>query len=585
MAEHVCEINANDLYSALNNPATQANFLNPDYGDPAGPPGGEGSEFDVPSCWSILIYYQDQPYEFCWFQGGDTPLQIVKTFGQKGTATFELHDYLVSDLLGDKLTRVPAKSIMPFIPVEEQRMQILVEGRVWFDGYIRDIIQTPLAIRADNTEASRYVVSCVDLYAELEFKQVLKTYENKTLGFILRDVIWRYTNLDPSEIDPALGFTVSSYPINEKTPAQVLTHITELTETTYWIEPGTRKIRLLPKDDGGAAYPITITDDNVYNWFERDTFSIRRDGDMVKNRIKFWFSERYTAGTVNVATGSNIVAAFGVTPLTEWDDLPAGLQFKLANSEAIYNVEKNNSAGAVQELRLSSPFAEGDATDQAYELRGNRRPIVLADWQSIGQRATIRGGDGIVDYTVSEDQNFFTPTEARRFAQALLALSRPLAKGQATTFTDAWTFEPLEAGMIMPFDLPLSKRFIGNVVVQSVTITELGGYANPTGTKPYCQIDFGFTATLSQTQTQMRKMMQDLRKVKVSESDVELIDVVQLPETLAMKDCIHSTVPVPLNEFLTLMDDIGSRIVSERALYYSELDHALSATDYAFSSD
>jgi len=570
-----CTINPSDFYQALNNPATQPGFVRPGYGDPLGPPEGDGGDYDAPSVWSIRIRFGTQPYEFCWFYAPDVhPMEITKIYSSPGGFKFGIADYRHESQL------------IPFVPVEEMHCEVWAGSHMYAAGFIRDVEQRMLFVRADGTEAANYIITCGDLYQELERKAVLNLYKNKKLGFILRDVIRRWTNLDPSDIDPNLGFEVAEYPINDKVPSQVLTHINGLTDTTFFIETATRKLKVLGKDDPAAAWPVEITDANVYDWFDKDTFSIRRQSDLTKNLIKFWFSERYTAGTVNVANGSNIVVGFGSPPETNWDDLPAGLQFKLAGSDAVYNVEKNNSSGATQELRLSSAFAEGSASEQAYELRGNRRPIIVSDEQSIGQMSQLRGDDGIFTYVVSEDQNFFTPGEARQFAQALLALARPLPKGQARTWNDVWQFLPNEAGMVLPLNLPQSKRFVGNVVVHEVRIQDLGGFVRiGEEDHPYCQIDFTFTSTLNSTQIQLRKMMQDLRKVKVNDDPVDIIDIARLSETLIFKDCIHALDPVEMTDSLLFSDQIESRDITGDPLFYTEQHYTLNALDYSFTSD
>jgi hypothetical protein len=582
-----CSIDINQLYSSLNNPSTSPHFLNPNYVEP-----------DGPGCaWSIKIYFEGTAYQFNWFYGSQS-MEISSVFGERGSARFVIADY---DEEG---------SVLPFIPVEEQYIEVynVNEDQLYFAGYIREVNPRLLTVRADNTEACEYTIGCTDLYHELERKPVRKVYTNKKLGFILRDVISRYTNLDASEIDSQIGFNVESYPINAKYPSQVLTHIAELTNTTYFIEPGTRKLRLLAKEDGGASYPITIGDDNLYDYFDRDTFSLRRQNDTIKNQIEFWFSERYDKGTVNVSNGSHTVVAHGDPPETDWDDLPANLQFKLANSDAIYTVQKNNSMGATQDLTLSSNFAEATATNQAYELRGNRRRLFVSDEESIGLMRSLRGDDGIFTYVVSEDQNALTWSEARRFATAMLALSRPLPQGQGTSYNTVFPFFPLQAGMVLNFNLPNSKRFIGGVVIQQLTVRDLGGEVDqtdfPSGQlHPLLQLDFTFSATMTQTQTQMRKMMQDLRKVRVNLDETAVEDYRRMADTFALKDCVHIALPQSISEGLILSDDFQASLPIEALeslscteellirsetlgpLFYTEQAHTTNLLDYSFSSD
>ena len=82
-----------------------------------------------------------------------------------------------------------------------------------------------------------------------------------------------------------------------------------------------RKIQLTTKDSAEVRFPVSITDSNVYDYFDRDTFKLRRQTDTIKNQIEFWFTEKYSKGTVNVSNGSNIVVGYGGVPETECDGL------------------------------------------------------------------------------------------------------------------------------------------------------------------------------------------------------------------------------------------------------------------------
>lgn len=563
-----CTINLNDLYGSLNNPFAEG-FLNPIYVEPD----------DVGSGWSIKIFIGDTAYQFNYFYASET-MELTSTFGERGTAKFVIHD------------NDPEGTILPFTPTEELSIEIwnVGEDYLYFRGFIREVDADLLEVRTDLTEAANYTITCTDLFHELERNPITKLYENKKLGFIARDIITRYTTLDASDIDSQLGFTVESYPISAKMPSQVLQHIMELTNTTYIIDPLTRKIQLTTKDSAEVRFPVSITDTNVYDYFDRDTFKLRRQTDTIKNQIEFWFTEKYSKGTVNVSNGSNIVVGYGGVPETEWDDLPAGLEFKLAASDAVYTVDKNNSAGLTQELRLSSAFGEANASDQAYELRGNRRRVYVSDETSIGLMRTLRGDSGIFTHVVSEDNNFFTFAEARRFASALLSLSQPLPKGSGDTYTSAWGFQPLRAGMVLPVNLPQSKRFVGDIVVNKLIIKDEGGLVdpedNPFGqTHPYCKIRFDFSATFTQAQAALRKMMQDARKVKVNLEEIQIEDYRRVQDTLVVKECLHPSTPTNITDYLTLSDAIQTRVESAGPLFYYEQDFYLNDIDYAFYSD
>jgi len=575
-----CTVDISQLYRTLNNPYATS-IVRSGYGSPAGPP----PERDMPSAWSIKVFLGDDAYQLGWFYDPET-MRITSTYGEKGSASFGIVD------------DYEPYQVIPFRLEDalELRVQIwnLSETYCYFDGFLADADPEVIGVRADGTEAVRYQVSCKDLYGELERESVNKLYTSKKHGFILRDVLWNYTTLDPSDIDPNLGFLVDSYPIKSKRPSQILEHIANLTDTTYIIEPVTRKIKLVSKTDAAVRFNLTVNETNKYDLFDKDSFKIRRQNDLVHNVIEFWYRPRYTAGTVNVSQGTNIVAGHGSPPATDWEGLLPPMQFKLANSSAVYTAEKNNSSGATQEWRLSSNYAEstsgGAGTNQPYELRSDEpSPVYVTDQMSIGLYRALRKDSGRFVYKVSSDENYFTYAEAKRFAGAMLAMARPLPQGQATTYTSVWSWQPLLAGMVLPFDLPTTKRYVGDVVVQQIVIEDEGGTVdaelNQYGqVHPYCKIRLSFDATLSKWQAQFRKLMLEAQKVKINLDDTLNKISVQVPELLVMKDCVHPSEPISISELLSLDDPLYARIETEGPLFYSQQSYSLNRFDYAFST-
>lgn len=552
------------------------NFVRAGYGDPLGPPTVDGGELWTTAAWSILIYYNGTAYEFKWFYEAQS-MRINKVFGQRGQFSFGVlddHEY---------------QQVVPFRPIEEMPCEVWAGGQQYASGYLIDINPRFVGQRDDFSDAAVYQITCTDLYHELELELVREVYTSKKLGFIIKDVLTRYTTLDASDIDGTLGFTVESFPINKKTPAQVLQHIADLLGMTYWIESSTRKVKLTTRDNNGTKFSTQFTDANVYDYFDNSTFSLRKQVDKVKTAIELDYKSRYTAGTVNVAQDSNIVAAFGGSPETFWDGLPADLQFKLAGSDAVYTVESNLSDGATQELRLSSDFKEISANDQAYELRGNPASIYLSDEDAIERLKVVRGGGtGIRLYQFSVDDNYFTSTEAFQLARALLILSAPLPQGQGTTYNSVFQEFPLEAGRTMDFNLDRTKRYVGEVGVQTLDITDIGGIVIIGGQEhPRCQLDFGFTAVFTSDQAQMRKLMQDARKPQIGLGDSsEVRKRVRLKDTILLKDCVHVIRPIQIAETLSIEDNISTRAIDPAdVLFYTDLDYTHSPWDYSFTSD
>jgi len=393
---HACLIDQVTLYSSLNNPLTQSGFLTPGWTEPTDL---------VPSAWSIKIYYSPTEYkQFGWYYKPET-MRITNEYGQRGFFEFGLCDAL-SETSTD----------LPFQPVEDLFVWIqnYAETYTYAAGYIKKSRKKLVDgfARDDGTEQGDYSIQCVDLFAELERKPVKRVYTDVVLGFLVKDVIQRYTTLDASDIDTAAGLTIEYKRFTTQTPAQVLQWAADLMDWTYTINPENRKVIITNKTQGTVRVNFTVTDDNVYDYFDFETFDIGRDTDNIKNTVELTYFEKFPLGPVNVAITSNVVAAHN-TNVTDWENIPPETSFYV-NSDTLYRVEKNLTADPTKELRLSSAYAEASGTAVEGFLRGWRKTLVVTNETSIGFFKQIRGDDGIFTLVLSEDTNHFTFVEGEQ---------------------------------------------------------------------------------------------------------------------------------------------------------------------------
>jgi hypothetical protein len=469
--DNECTLDATTVFNALTNASLTANFLNPNYVTP---------ELNN-SGWKVKIFYQGSPYEFQPWLISQT-MTIEEGYGERGRASFNIANM----------------AELPFIPNQEQLVEIwnCTENYLYFRGYISSV--HPIFIRqsSDLTERQILEVVCTDLYHQLERKVINKVYTNQTLGFILRDVIRTYTSLDHTGIDATTGALAASFRINSQTPAQVVERIMSTMDWTYWIDPVTTK--MFVGERGSVTNLIESIDDiTLYEKFINNEIDIQTNYDGVKNVIIMEFTLKYGTGLCNVSNGSNIVLGVG----TYWDNIPAAdLKFQLDGSDAVYSIEKNNSAGVTQEFRLSSPFAEATGTGVPYFIFGTRKKIRIRDASSINMMAALRGDDGEFAYLFTLDDNAYTTEEAREIAQTMLLLSRPGAKGQGKTNNHLFPLQDVRAGRTIAFSLPSTKRFTGDTIIQNLTITDTGAVMPdpnvPGAYYPVVEYDLDFTHNL-----------------------------------------------------------------------------------------
>lgn len=511
--DNECTLDQVTIFNVLTNASLMANFLNPNYVVPDSPM----------SAWVIKIYYQNTAYEFSYHMVGAS-MSIEEGYGERGRATFQLiNNY-----------------DMPFIPVNEQLVEIWnrTENYLYFKGYITGVHPRFIRQLDDLTEKQILEIVCTDLYHQLERKVINKIYEGQTLGFILRDVIRTYTSLDHTGIDATQGAVAASFRINSQTPAQVLERILSTMDWTYWIDPVTTK--LFVGERGSLTVQIENIDDvTLYDKFVNNEIDIQPNYDGVKNVIIMEFTLKYATGLCNVSNGSTIVLGVGTT----WDNIPvADLKFQRVGSDAVYSVEKNNSAGVTQELRLSSAYDEATGTGVAYTLFGTRKRIRILDSASINMMAALRGDDGQFSYLFTLDDNAYTVEEAREIAQTMLALSRPGVKGQGRTNNHLFPIQDVRAGRTIAFNLPSSKRFTGDVIIQNVTITDTGAmFKDPNSVADYYPVveyELDFTSNLFKLRSQLRKLMMDVRRIQISD-DETVEDFWVISDTAYARDCLH----------------------------------------------
>lgn len=563
MSDHLpleCIITESDVDAIFANPALDPNFLTPGYTVPT----------DLPeSSLSIEIYYDGTPYEFTWY----VIPQSVKFFGRYGEVSLFQFDIVT----GSKTQRE-----VPFIPVPWMLIDIqnIDKTKRYFKGYTRH--RKPVFVsRNDTTYAEKQIITiyCANLYSDLERKKdIVTTYKDSdipglTTRYILRDIIRRYcTALDYTQIDPALGVPVTQFPIQNESPAEVLQRILDLEQTTtFRIDNDTSSLLIADKGSSQFMNPITITDENLYDYFTTD-FDIEKDYDYIKNVVVFDFDERLTDGTVNVADGSDIVV--GYTGDENWYNKDfKDAKFKLAIDTKYYSISENNSDATTNTLEviLSNAFEDPDGTptrtDQEYEIIGQRNRIVVRNVESINAMRSLIGGTGeFTDVIGGENRNALSFDEALNVAYSYLQyFAYPLTSGQGTTSNTRFPLDTwFNGGDTLNFNLPNSKQFTGIIVVQQADATLIPGVRVVTdgaGNRtryPIWEWSLDFTHNLLSIENQIKKLMMQGRKVTIV-GDESTLTQIGLAEPIVFKNCMKVRTALEIGENSAISDTIRIR--------------------------
>jgi len=292
----------------------------------------------APDAGSIVLGWS----QFTWHVIGKS-ISIDKVYGERGGANLSLYN----------------DGTMPFIPPPESKIRLRNYpdlSYVYFAGYLKNPNPDFIRQRDNLTEKQTLEMECYDLYRELERQNIQgEVFVNQKAGAILKYLIRKYTTLDSSGIDGTAGPTFARYACDNSFVSQEVERLMKLTGWTFWIDSNTEQF--LCGEPGSANQQIlTVTDANIQQIFLNNEIKISPNYSGIRTRCVMNWTIKYATGTCNVSNGNSIVLGYADT---FWDNLPsADMKFQVDGSDAVYTVNKNNSAGVTQELRLSQPYAD-----------------------------------------------------------------------------------------------------------------------------------------------------------------------------------------------------------------------------------
>lgn len=505
---------------------------------------------DAPiSGFSILLYVGTTAYNFTKFYNPPSmEIEDVRGF-ERGSCRFRIADWSLDSFN------------LPFVPVIDQRVEIWNQNQtdLFFAGYIESVENKLISRRDDGTEALFFDITCKDLKEGFERMLISERYEDVPTGFIVKDVITRYTFFDATNIDPTVGREVNDFRVSQETPAQVIQRCLDIEGSwTFWLDPDTRMCYYGENVDVLNAVPITVTESNVYELFDAPSFTLAPERVGVRNVVKFFYDGKYDEGLCSVLKGSKIV--FGQD--TNWtENIGPDARIRINGGDSEYTIEKVETD---TQLRLSSEYQEEDVVIESgvpYDIIGTKMLIIVTDQSSIITMSSVNNEPGIFpersqlagryEYLVPETSTPLTREEARKIAQAHLAkFSQPLVRGEAVTNNHKLKYANLRAGQTLRFELPISRQIVADVVIQRINWRDTGahmvrsewGEIGDVRIDPVMILNLDFQDRIFDIRNQMKRLMADVRRV--NDSSTVIMDDITVGENIFVDDCVELVPPL-----------------------------------------
>jgi len=556
-----CSI-SNEEIGQLYNPADDPDFLNASYVEPV----------KQPKAWcQLLIYVGNTAYDFArHYVSKSYSDELI--WASRSSCKFQIDD---NNKAGFNL---------PFVPTRFQKVILkdLTGASVIGYWFIRNVFKRPYGQqREDGTYMRIIEVECEDAWSLMESKTYSYNYTNVAAGYVLYDAVTR-AGLDGSQIDQTAGPTLEAFAVNDDYPSAVAERIMSLLDWTYWLDVQYDPPRVYAgsKDSELTQANLVIDELNWSKVFDPNSFELNPAMEDYANEVLMKYRRKHTKGGANFQNGSNVVVGF--TGDEDWAQLNVSDSLEIENTAtgAVYRVQKNNSDSAgTNELILSSNYAEANATNAAYIIRGALTPIRRRDDQAIERMQGIRGGDGIRSKVIVRDDAPYSYAEAALIASFELSLySREYYRGKgliATSYNADWLhFYP---GKTLPINLPTSHGVVASVRQETIRRQDLGSpqtFAD--GRQCFAMsIDLDFTPSMYTDYEQIRALFRSTRKLQTTTSSY-ITDVDFFENWLAMKDCAHIIEPIgDLDD-----DDSVMEVETEAAplewpdaIAYTELDY------------
>lgn len=319
------------------------------------------------------------------------------------------------------------------VPQQGAEIVFMDDARYLFGGYVTRI--TPREIGKGSYFI--YTVEASDYSFILNNKLARRAYTNKTLGYIVADLMSTY-------VDSSYGFDLTNVETGPTITSIIFDHISirkcfeKLSKLTGFIWYVDYEKNLYFTSQLATPAPEDIRDSGT-NYSE---VNIVYDTSQVRNRVIVIGSD--TGEAANAPTVQTFTAD-GISRIWALDDIPASVGYMKLNGVAKnFHVSTEQIASDWAVYFTDSVYvrlAESTTTPtagQTIEVSYYPRVAIIAERQdqdSIDFFSALDGGDGVWDYTI-KDQSITTKQEAaERAVKELAEFADPLVKGTFVTRT------------------------------------------------------------------------------------------------------------------------------------------------------
>jgi len=382
-------------------------------------------------------------------------------------------------------------------PTEGQEVEITKDGTEIFNGRI-------VSIEAQKIAGSNFMftIECTDWQVDLDKKLAVQTYEDKSLYYIVNDLITRYTSGFTVTNVTNPGPTLDKVQFNYQYISECFEELAELTGYDWYVDYA-KDIHFFPIETNDAPYELT---DNGTHFAD---LIITPDNTQIANRIwvrgGYYYSAEYTQDTITAVAGqtefpivyfpyelSVTVGGVAKTVGIEFVDDAGGHDFLLNYNEKLLKVDTITMSG-------------GEAVVMKYKFEV---PILSMVQDTVSQAICVaaEGGDGIHEKYIKEDK-ISTLDQARERGQAeLMEYAYQIVEGSFTSHNAGW-----RTGQRLHIDLT-DRNIDEYYMIREVEIECIGGE------KMLYHVTF---ATLKQGFTWLLiKILDDLKKGEIRDDEI-----------------------------------------------------------------
>ena len=382
-------------------------------------------------------------------------------------------------------------------PAEGQEVEVIQDGATIFAGRI-------VTIASEKLSGTNFIftVECIDWQVDLDKRLAIQTYDDKSLYYIVDDLVTRYCDGFTVANVENPGPTIDRVQFNYQYISECFEELAELTGYDWYVDYD-KDIHFFPIETNDA--PFELVDDGTHF----NELIITPDNTQIANRIwvrgGYYNSNEYTQDTITAVAGqeefpivyfphefSVTVAAVAKTVGIEFVDDAGGHDFLLNYNEKLLKIDNIVMAG-------------GEAVIMKFKYEV---PILSMVQDTVSQAICVaaEGGTGIHEKYIKEDK-IATLDQARERGQAELnEYAYQIVEGSFTSYNAGW-----RTGQRLHIDLT-DRNIDEYYMIREVETECIGG-----GTMLY-HVTF---ATLKQGFTWLLiKILDDLKKGEVRTDEI-----------------------------------------------------------------